>query len=116
MNDIIFSKEEREILDEILDKQERTRIQYFVEDEELFEAVRKVLLIPMYNYGTLKKGKKSKPYLNWAMNYLGNNNENLGASVRACASGIDFMERGLALLTTLKKQKEIKVENENPAI
>ena len=98
----MISQSQQEILDEILTNAERQYIQHFVDQEELVEAVKKVLLLPIY-YGSLKKGKKPRPEVNWAMNYMGNNNENLGAQIRACNAGIDFVVSGFEILSSLKK-------------
>ncbi len=118
MTDFIFSKDERDIFNEVLDEQERTRIQYFVEDEALLEAVKKALLLPMYDWGTLKKSKKPRTDTNYVNSYLQLDDVKLGAQIRATANGMFFIEKGFALLKTLKKQEENKVEdnNESPTI
>ena len=110
MSDFVFSKEEREILESVLDEQERTYVQHFVDDEKMFNAVRKVLLIPLYNWGTLKKGQKPRTDVNFVTGYLNLKDPELGAQIRATANVMFFIEKGLALLETLKKPTEKKVE------
>ena len=116
MEDFIFSEAEKDILNSVLDEQERTYAQHFVDDERLFEAVKKILLLPMYNWGVVKKGKKPNTDVNFVNGYLNLTDQNLGAQVRAVCNGMFFIEKGFALLKTLKKPKEIKVGDENPAV
>lgn len=117
MSDFVFSKDEREVLESVLDEQERTYIQQFVDDEGLFEAIKKVLLIPLYNWGTLKKGQKPRTDVNYVNGYLVFNDVNLGQQIRATANAMFYIEKGFELLQTLKKQQKEKVgKNENPAI
>ena len=93
----------REVINEILDEQEQTYVQQFFENEKLREAVKKVLLAPMYYQGVMKKGARAKTGINWAIQYLGNTNENLGATVRACHSGLMFVEEGFKMLSMIKQ-------------
>ena len=116
MSDFIFSKDEREILEEILDEQERTYIQHFVEDERYFNAIRKVLLIPLYNWGTLKKGKNPRTDVNYVNGYLGLDDVKLGQQIRATGNAMFYIEKGFELLKTLKKQEVKAEQNDNPAI
>lgn len=110
----LISKEQREVLDSILDEQERTYIQMFVDNEKMMEAVKKVCLLPIY-YGGLEKGKKPRPEVNWVSNYIGNTDEKLGGAIRAGIFGISFLEQGFALLASLKIRKVGEVEEGNPA-
>ena len=116
--EFMFSKDERDIMAEVLDEQERTHLQYFIDNEELCEAVKKILLIPMYNWGTLKKGKKIRTDVNYVNSYLQLDDAKLGAQIRAAANGMFFIEKGFALMQTLKKQKEEEkvATDKNPAI
>lgn len=116
--EFVFSEGEREVLDQILDEQERTYIQHFVDNDRLLDAVMKVLLIPLHGYGALKKGVKPRTDVNWVWNYSGNKNEIMAEQVRATLDGMYQLERGFAFLKTLKKLEntENKVENENQAI
>ena len=108
--DTLLTPTEREIFNEILTDEEKNFLQYIAENEIGMEAVRKALLIPGYTQGTLKKGVKSRPGANWVMNFAQNNNANLADMVRASVYAIDFLERGLTLISSLKKQPETKVE------
>jgi hypothetical protein len=103
--DELITREEREVLNEITDEQEQTYITQFYENEPMREAVKKILLIPLYAQGVLKRGKKARPGVNWAFSGLSANNENLGAMVRAGYMGINFLNRGFKILSTFKKEK-----------
>ena len=116
MSDFIFSKDEREILEEILDEQECTYVQHFVDDERFFNAVKKVLLIPLYNWGTLKKGQKPRTDTNYVNGYLALKDDLLGQQIRATANAMFYIEKGFELLKTLKKLKVKAEDNNNPAI
>ncbi len=105
----LITKEERELLNEILDDQEVLAIQHFCENERMLEAVKKVLLVPMYSQGVMRKGKKARPRTNWALNGNANTNENLGAMIRGYSDGIHLVEKGFKVLSLFKK-KEDKVE------
>lgn len=106
---------EQEIINEILDEQEQTYCRQFFENERMREAVKKILLAPVYYQGIMKKGKKAKTGLNWAIQYLSNTNENLGATVRACAEALRFVEDGFRILSTIKKEQPSPVITKNPA-
>lgn len=116
MEEFIFNKGEREVLNEVLDEQERTYIQHFVDDPRLFEAVRKTLLIPLYNWGTLKKGKKPRTDVNFVLSYINLKEEDLGKQMKAISHAMFFIEKGFQLLSTLKKQEVINKVEENEAI
>jgi len=112
----MITKETREAVNEILDDSEKLAVQMFYDNEKQREAVRKVLLMPMYYQGVLKKGKKANMLNNWACSGLQNNNENLGAVVRAVNMGINFIDDGFDLLSTFKKEEEEPNEpSKNPA-
>ena len=103
-------------MNKILDEQEETYVQQFYENEQMREAVKKVLLYPLYGNGVMKKGQSENTSKNWVFSVMGNTNENLGALVRARAEGIHMIEEGFKLLSKFKKQ-ENKVEGKinNPA-
>ena len=96
--------DERELLSEVLDEQEETFIQQFYANEKMREAVKKVLLFPLYVQGTLKKGKKATPNFNWLFNSVGNTNENLGAVIRAKIEALNLVQEGFERLSKVKKE------------
>lgn len=107
----------KEYLDQFLDKIEQEKISKFVEDEKMFEAVKKVLLFSIYYSGTLRKGKKHDPMHNFALvsaSLKGIKNEELGELVRAAYEGINALELGFSDLARYKVEP-ISGEKENPA-
>ena len=111
-----MNPEEKEILEEILTEEEKNFLSYVAEQEVGLEAIRKVLLIPIYTYGTLKKGQKARPTANWVMNFIGNNDENLGNMVRASGYAIDYLERGLTFINHFKRQYQVQGRKEEEHI
>ena len=106
---------DRELLNGILDEQEESLIRQFYENEKLREAIKKVLLAPLYFQGTIRKGRKAVPNVNWLYSAIGNTNENLGAVIRAKTEALVFIEEGFKLLSSFKKI-ELKGSNQsNPA-
>lgn len=110
-------KMKKEYLDKFLDKAEQEKINAFVEDEIMFEAVRKVLLFNIYSSGTLLKGKPTDPLYNFALTLAcvkNARNEEVGADVKAAYQGINALELGLNDLKMyrLEKMPEMK---KNPA-
>ena len=106
---------DKSLLEQFLDDQEQTHIQNFFENERLREAVKKVLLAPLYLQGTMKKGKKANPTANWLYTAIGNTNENLGAVIRAKTEALAFIEEGFKLLSCFKKTNKVESTNQNPA-
>jgi hypothetical protein len=86
----------KEYLDEFLTELEQKKIETFVSDKEMFEAVKKVLLFSIYNSGTIVKGKSHDPMHNFALvaASTGIKNEQLGEFVRSAYQGINAVVLG----------------------
>lgn len=85
---------------------EREKIALFNEDSILREAVKKVLLKGIYENGTLRAGKPADPLQNFALAIAFDpqySNEQLGADLRASASGISLLEQGFKKLLEFKR-------------
>lgn len=112
----------KDSLDLFLSDVEKELIGSFVENQELREAVRKVLLFGVYNNGTLKKGKKPDPTLNFALGLVSNaeelhlDNEKLGAQLRACWEAIKFIELAWSNLEKYKPLLNPPKTKSNPAL
>jgi hypothetical protein len=100
-----------------LNDTEKELVLQFVENEKMFNAVRKVILHTIYSQGTFnEKGiyGEGNPMdeTNWifglANNPLVENNIQLGERVRATVEGIGYMNSAFTLL------KEVKVDNVKP--
>lgn len=114
-------KYKREMIDEILDDQEKLAVQMFIDNKVQHEAVKKVLLFGLYNNGTLQKGKKADPLANFTLGLVANaaelklTNEDLGEQLRSAWEGIQMIEIGWNGLSLYKKESEPLPKKENPA-
>lgn len=90
------------IVNDYLSDIERQKIQSFINDETMFEAVRKVLLAGIYFNGTLMKDEVANPANNFALQMpfqadvqgIILSDEQIGADVRAQVKGIRLLEGG----------------------
>lgn len=102
------------ITKEYLSDVEISKIESFVEDEVLIEAVRKVLLASIYSNGTLRKDLKANPLVNSALALVSVassgrgvvTNNDLGEDLRGLFHGIQLLESGLRELSTFKKEAD----------
>lgn len=92
------------------------KINSFVKDEKMFDAVKKVLLASVYYNGSLRKGEKLESK-NQAFNLIATayaqgqevSNEVLGQEVRGLFEGVNALENGFSQLKTIKlKEKEVE--------
>ncbi len=95
----------KEYIDGILTDIEQQKISNFVMDEELFEAVKKVLLFSVYNTGVIVKGKPQDHMQNCALVMASNpklTDKELADYVRACYQGLNAIELGFSDLLRYK--------------
>ena len=100
------------MIKEYLTDLEIEKIEAFCTDEDMQEAVRKVLLAHVYYSGALKKGEKLNPK-NQAFNLISQayqngtevTNEVLGQEVRGLFEGVNMVEQAFGHLKTIKKPK-----------
>jgi hypothetical protein len=107
----------KDYLDAFLTDIEQKKIEKFVEDKDMFEAVKKVLLFSIYNSGIINKGKPHDPMHNFAMVAASNHgikNEQLGEIVRSAYQGINALELGLSDLMRYSPIP-VEIKKENPA-
>lgn len=99
-----------DLLNDILDDNEKAAIQIFYDNEVMREAVRKVLLAGVYYNGTLKKGVKPNPLTNFALGFVSNRgelpDEQLGAQLRSCWEGLNTLEVAFSTMAQFKKEEE----------
>lgn len=101
---------------------EVTKIEQFVADEVMYEAVRKVLLQGLYTHGTIQAGYTPDPLLNGAFHLASvaiNNpipDEQIGANVRAMFAGVNALKNALDEMKTIKTEIESPYQEENEAI
>lgn len=94
---------------------EKSKVFQFMQDQEMVEAVRKVMLASMYSNGTLRQEANASPLTNaaFALVSLASSgqgtisNEELGEDLRGLFHGVQLMERGF------KRLSEVKVESES---
>lgn len=114
-----------ETYDEILNDIERDKIISFCGDKIMYEAVKKYLLVYLYEHGAPKAGKPERANINYALrlawpatssNQMPRSNEELGADLRALAHGTQIIESGFKELLEIKRPEKVKTKNEvNPA-
>jgi len=85
-----------EKFNQFLSDLEQQKIEQFLQDEVMREAVKKVLLSGIYDQGTLKKGKSVSfdPYENFALVLAcqkGASYEQVGQDIKACWEGINLL-------------------------
>lgn len=105
-----------------INKLEEEKIQEFVKDEVMFEAVKKVLLAGIYQNGTLTAGQPAEPMINGALAPItiafrsGDiDTKKIGENLLAYYYGVSSVEEGFNHLASMKKLEEVKEETENPA-
>src|SRR3990167_11050265 len=113
-----IGKEDKQFVDSILDEQEQTWIREFVRNHVLFEAVRKILLIPVYHSGVLKKGEKPDMTRNFMLsitNRREQTNEELGKQARAVAEAVALLDAGFSYLEMYKHDNKENINDKtNP--
>ena len=116
--------------DKFLNEAEKAALRGFVENELQFNAVKKVLLSPLYEQGTLKQGVAvDQPLYNWAVGVTLNQRtdiygkpkddpsdyEKIGQRIFAIVEGLNFIEGGFKELEKYKKIEEKETKNVNEA-
>ena len=101
-----------------LNEVEVEKIEAFVKDKVLFEAVRKVLLDSIYSQGVMKKGEAHNPFKNRAFALIAENTDNdqLGKNIKAWFEGVNALEAGYKELESIKVEKEEILSPLNEAI
>jgi hypothetical protein len=109
---------------EFLNDLEKTKIIAFRQDEQMINAVKKVLLKAIYNQGVMKPGEKIDPLLNPALNlaFVSVRNEavisdeELGRKLRGLAEGLNYLEVAFNEMLALKVEDKKEEEEKNKAI
>lgn len=102
---------------------EKVKIETFCQDEEMFNAVKKVLLATTYNSGVLKEGEEIS-VRNPAFNLIAKarelgedvSNSQLGENLRGIFEGVDAVENGFAILKKVTTKVASPYQEENEAI
>lgn len=121
----MIKNQSREFSDKILNPVEQAEVQKFVENQTMFEAVKKILLAGIYFNGTLRAGEPADPTRNFTLSLVARSaqngeqfftNEQLGQDLRACSEGIRLVESGLKSLENYKTPPKPVGSAPNPAI
>lgn len=103
---------------------EVTKITQFMSDENMVEAVRKVMLSAIYSNGTLRQGEPANAMTNAALMMVMRtirgegvmSDAELGQDLRGLAQGVMLLEAGFAKLSKIKPEEVKAVTEENTAI
>lgn len=101
-----------------LSQEEILQIEAFCNNERMYEAVKKGILVGLYSHGVVKAGFKHDPLQNGALSLaaLSTNNpipdEQLGQHIRGVWAGLNALENGFKNLVGIKSNK---AEDESPA-
>jgi len=92
---------------EYLTEIEKVKIETFCKDEDMLEAVKKVLLQCIYSQGVITKGEKHNPFKNRAFALIASNpdSKELGDNVKAWFEGVNALEEGFKDLSKVKSKK-----------
>jgi hypothetical protein len=108
---------------EYLTEIEISKVEQFCADENMYNAVKKVLLATLYYKGALHKGEKLEAK-NQAFNLISQayaqgqevTNEVLGQEIRGLFEGVNALENGFNELKTIKKDSEVVESPYNIAV
>lgn len=107
--------------EDYLSKNEISKVEQFCKDTVMLNAVKKVILEPVYLNGTLQKDTDPDPFKNFALviaqQVAGANDANAEAGRRlmATSEGVQLVERGFQTLLKLKTPEKPKKDEGNPA-
>ena len=108
----------RHVLDEKLSEAEKNQLTAFCENPLMMDAVKRVLLFPIYESGVIKKGEPVLPRLNYFLNLYMNkptwDNEELGKEVKIRAEALLLIENAWMEIEGYQKEEEYE-PGENPA-
>lgn len=98
------------------------KIETFCSDEEMYNAVKKVLLEGIYTHGVNKPGRVADPLVNGALSLAALSTTNpipdveLGAHIRGVWAGLNALENAYKKLKTINSKGEVVESPYNEAI
>ena len=99
-----------------------SKIEQFCKDEEMFDAVRAVMLAGIYTHGTVQRGFTPDPLKNGALSlvHLSTSNpvsdEVLGQHLRGVWEGLNAMQNAFQNLKSIKSDVLSPIQDVNEAI
>lgn len=102
----------------MLSKIEVEKIKQFVRDEGMVQAVKKVMLEPIYEQGVLREGENPDPLKNFVLRIEDSkqSNEKIGEQLRGKVVAISLLMQGFNELATYLPTKTRKVDKTNKAL
>lgn len=100
-------------IETILNDAEKLKVNSFLSDTVMANAIKKILLLGIYENGTIKAGEDYDATTNFALGLAfrgkeaGRTNEEIGADLRACAEGIRLLEGAYQQLEKFKVVPEV---------
>ena len=108
----------KHLLDDMLSEAEKSQLEAFVGNPLMVQAVKKVLLFPIYHNGTLEKGQNPNALMNFLFAYAIQDpkvdNETVGRDVRIQAAAVRLLELAFMEIEGYEKVEE-PVDKPNPA-
>lgn len=98
------------------------KIEQFCKDEEMFNAVKSVLLAGIYTHGTLKKGFTPDPLINGALSLVHLSSANpvpdevLGQHIRGVWEGLNALQNAIQNLKSIRADIKSPYVETNEAI
>lgn len=98
------------------------KIEAFMADTEMVEAVKRVLLVGIYSHGVVEKGFKHDPLVNGAFSLVSLAPTNpipdeiIGQQLRAQWAGVNALHNAFESLASIKSKVESPYVEENVAI
>ena len=109
---------QKHVLDEVLSEAEKAQLESFCANPMMKDAVKKVLLFPIYHNGVMQKGKKEEPLNNFLLGFALNNIDKddavVGQELKIKAQAIRIIELAFMEIEGYEKVEQPKAK-ENPA-
>ena len=115
---MLVSRDERDFVKGLLSPTEQSYLEQLAKNPEFMDAIKKIILIPVYYSGTLKAGKKPDPNRNFMLSITNRrdlSNEELGNHARAVAEACAMIDAGFSYLESLKPIPERSEKDKNEA-
>lgn len=100
----------------LFNDREKEEIKKFINNEDMFKAVKKVVLSSIYFDGTIKKEGIPDPLHNWATALTNDpalSDAKVGKMLKSGVAGMKLLVEGFALLARFD-EKEIKEKSDKP--
>lgn len=96
-----------DLLDRILSDLEKDKLRAIADDDVALDALKKLLLTPVYYNGTLEAGQPADPTRNFVLSITNRTDltdEQLGQATRARADAVAMLENAFSILATFESE------------